>query len=259
MHFSRIVPGRREAERQTDRIKSSLDAPLIEALRLGSGKTDGRRLYAINQWGKRMTSDGSVTHWIHEIKAGNPEVAQALWERYFTKLVGVARARLEGVTRRSADEEDVALSVFDSFCRAAAKGRFPSLADRDSLWRLLVRMAARKAIDQRRHEGRQRRGGGAVVDEGALAAAGYDENALAQAIGNSPTPEFAAIVTERFQILLDALKDDELKKIAMGKMEGYENGELADQLGCSLRTIERRLMLVREICRQEFLDESNTG
>ena len=204
-------------------------------------------------------TDGSVTHWIHEIKAGNPQVAQAIWERYFTQLVGVARKRLEGTPRRLADEEDVALSVFDSFCRAAAKGRFPSLADRDSLWRLLVRMAARKAVDQRRHETRQRRGGGKVVDENALAANGYDDNALAQVIGNAPTPEFAAIVTERFHILLDSLKDDDLRKIALGKMEGYTNEELAEQIGCSLRTIERRMMLIREICRQEFLDEWTTG
>ena len=201
-----------------------------------------------------MTSDGSVTHWIHEIKAGNTEGAQALWERYFAKLVTVARSRLEGASRRSTDEEDVALSVFDSFCRAASSGRFPDLADRDSLWRLLVRMAARKAVDQRRYENRQRRGGGAVMGEDVLAAAGYDENALAQVIGNSPTPEFAAIVTERFQMLLDSLKDEELRTIALGKMEGYTNDELAGQLGCSLRTIERRLMLIRETCRQEFLE-----
>ena len=201
-----------------------------------------------------MCSDGSVTHWIHEIKDGNQAMAQALWERYFTQLVRVARTRLDGDARRSRDEEDIALSVFDSFCRAAADGRFPNLADRDSLWRLLVRMAARKVIDQRRHEHRQRRGGGNVIGEDALVAAGYEENALAQVIGNAPTPEFAALVTERFESLLKRLKDDDLRRITMGKMEGYTNDELAEQLGCSLRTVERRLSLVREICRQEFLE-----
>ena len=201
-----------------------------------------------------MCSDGSVTHWIHEIKDGNHAMAQALWERYFTQLVRVARTRLDGDARRSRDEEDIALSVFDSFCRAAADGRFPNLADRDSLWRLLVRMAARKVIDQRRHEHRQRRGGGNVIGEDALVAAGYEENALAQVIGTAPTPEFAAVVTERFESLLKRLKDDDLRRITMGKMEGYTNDELAEQLGCSLRTVERRLSLVREICRQEFLE-----
>ena len=106
-----------------------------------------------------MTSDGSVTHWIREIQVGNRTVAQDLWERYFAKLVQLARVELYGAKRQAADEEDVALSVFDSFCRAAEKGRFPDLADRDSLWRLLVRMTARKSVDLRRHETRLRRGG----------------------------------------------------------------------------------------------------
>src|SRR5690606_713998 len=129
-----------------------------------------------------------------------------------TQLVRVARARLRDEPRRSADEEDVALSVFDSFCRAAASGRFPELADRDSLWRLLVRMAARKAIDLQRHENRQRRGGGVVLGESDLAGLANDENGLAQVIGNSPTPEFAAIVTERFETLMSRLKDDSLRR-----------------------------------------------
>ncbi len=91
-----------------------------------------------------MTSDGSITHWIREIQEGNQQVAQELWERYFAKLVQLARMELRGAKRQMADEEDVAISVFDSFCRAAENGRFPDLADRDSLWRLLVRMTAQE-------------------------------------------------------------------------------------------------------------------
>ena len=57
-----------------------------------------------------------------------------------------------------ADEEDVALSVLDSFCRAAQDGRFPDLADREGLWRLLLHKTVHKAIDLARHEKRLRRG-----------------------------------------------------------------------------------------------------
>ena len=98
-----------------------------------------------------MEADGSVTHWIYELKAGREHAAQQLWERYYERLVRLVRVELRGANRRVSDEEDVAISVFDAFCRAAESGRFPNLADRDSLWRLLVRMAARKAIDLRRH------------------------------------------------------------------------------------------------------------
>jgi hypothetical protein len=90
-----------------------------------------------------MASEGSVTHWLGQLCAGDQAAAQPLWERYFQRLVDQARARLRATPRRVADEEDVALSVFDSFCRGAERGRFPQLSDRDDLWRLLVVITGR--------------------------------------------------------------------------------------------------------------------
>src|SRR4051794_24633865 len=74
-----------------------------------------------------MSSTGSVTHWLDHLQAGDPTAAEKLWDSYFQRLVALARARLQGVPRSAADEEDVALSAFDSFCRGAQRGRFPQL------------------------------------------------------------------------------------------------------------------------------------
>jgi hypothetical protein len=101
-----------------------------------------------------MASKGSVTGWLDQLKAGDPLAAQKLWERYFRRLVGLARKKLQGARRGAADEEDVALSAFDSFCRGAEQGRFPRLDDRDNLWRLLMLLTARKAWHLARDEGR---------------------------------------------------------------------------------------------------------
>jgi ECF sigma factor len=61
---------------------------------------------------------GSVTCWLGDLKGGDLAAAQPLWERYFSRLVGVARGKLKKVRRTSAgeDEEDAALSAFNSFC-----------------------------------------------------------------------------------------------------------------------------------------------
>ena len=115
-----------------------------------------------------MAPEGSVTYWIHLLKAGDQAALEQLWEGYFRRLVGLARARLRDAPRRAADEEDVALSAFDSFCRAAERGRFPDLFDRDDLWQLLVLITDRKACDLANYERRERRGGGKVLDEAAL-------------------------------------------------------------------------------------------
>ena len=61
-----------------------------------------------------MASTGSVTTWVEQLRAGNRAAAQQLWERYFSRLVNLARTKLRGLRRRAADEEDVALSAFDS-------------------------------------------------------------------------------------------------------------------------------------------------
>ena len=155
-----------------------------------------------------MSSAGSVTHWITQLKAGDPQAAQKLWESYFLRLVRLARKKLEGTPRRATDEEDVALSAFDSLCRGAEAGRFSQLLDRDSLWQLLVAITAHKALDLARHERRQKRGGGRVLDEAALprpADSDADGAGLEQVLSREPTPEFALQIAEEFQRLLDSL------------------------------------------------------
>jgi DNA-directed RNA polymerase specialized sigma24 family protein len=201
-----------------------------------------------------MRPDASVTQWIDRLKAGDPDAAQKLWERYFRRLVGLARKKLRAAPRRAADEEDVALSAFDSFCRGAEHGRFAQLHDRLDLWQLLVLLTARKASDLAQHERRQKRGGGAVLDEAALpvpADSSAPEAALEQLEGPEPTPAFAAQVAEEYRRLLERLDSPALRTVAMRKVEGYGNEEIAAQLGCGLRTVERRLRLIRSIWEQE--------
>ena len=115
-----------------------------------------------------MEAGGSISFWISRLQGGDAAAAQPLWERYFHRLVGLARKKLRDLPRRALDEEDVALSVFDSFCRGAEQGRFPQLTDRDCLWRLLVTLTSRKAMNVRRDQLRLKRGGGAVQGESAF-------------------------------------------------------------------------------------------
>jgi DNA-directed RNA polymerase specialized sigma24 family protein len=187
-----------------------------------------------------MSSQELVTPWIVLLKAGDAAAAQPLWQAYFQRLIALARARLRAAPRRAADEEDVALSAFDSFCRAAARDRFPHLNDRHDLWQLLVLITARKAADLVHHERRQARGGGRVRTLSDLAGAD-----LERALGPEPTPELAALLNEALERRLQRLADPELRQIALGKLEGYTNQELATRFDCTQRTIERKLERIR--------------
>jgi RNA polymerase sigma factor (sigma-70 family) len=196
-----------------------------------------------------MASSESVTRWIGQLKAGEEEAAQRLWERYFGALVGLARRKLLG-RRRVSDEEDVALSAFATFCRGARAGRFSQLRDRHNLWPLLMVLTRRKAHDAVKRERAQKRGGGAVRGESALLGAqtGADgERGFEQILGREPTPAFALEVAEEVRRLLDRLGDEELRAVALWKLEGYTNAEIAAQLGCITKTIERKLRVIRSI------------
>jgi RNA polymerase sigma factor (sigma-70 family) len=203
-----------------------------------------------------MSSSETVTHWIEQLKAGDSAAAQQIWERYFTKMVGLARKKLNrgGSRRRVADEEDVALSAFDSFCRGAAEGRFPLLSDRNNLWGLLIVITARKARDQLRHERRKSQGGGKVRGESVFLNAtcpgseGESQEAgLAEITGQEPSPEFAAQMANEMQHLLERLTDAGMRAVALCKLEGYTNAEIADKIECAERTVERRLRVIRTL------------
>jgi DNA-directed RNA polymerase specialized sigma24 family protein len=198
---------------------------------------------------------GSITHWLGDLRGGDLAAAQPLWERYFGKLVVLARAKLERQRhpRGAADEEDAALSAFNSFCVGVAEGKFPQLADREDLWRILMTITVRKAYAQIQHQRRLKRGGGQVVEDAALRGAKADSPfdpcsspGLEMIAGKEPTPEFAAMVAEEYQRLLAVLDDDALRQVAISRLEGYTCDEIAGQLGCARRTVARRLDLIRK-------------
>ncbi len=193
-----------------------------------------------------MSSDVSVTRLIGMLKQGDRVASQQLWEAYFGRLVGLARARLKNTVRRVADEEDVALSAFDSFFRRAERGQFPQLQDRDDLWQLLFVLTVRKAINLVHYQGRKSRGGGRVQSLQDLEALGAD-----QILGTEPSPELAAQMTEECQRLLARLGDETLRAVALWKMEGYTNVEIAAKLGCVEQTVERKLRAVRQVWSNE--------
>jgi DNA-directed RNA polymerase specialized sigma24 family protein len=198
-----------------------------------------------------MSDDNSVSVWLGPLKEGDPQAAQEIWNRYFEKLVRLARKKLHGAARRVADEEDVALSAFHSFCEGAAQGKFPRLDDRDNLWRVMVIITARKASRLTEHERRQKRGGGKQRGESVFHNEDEELSAgIQQVVGDEPTPEFAAQIAEEHERLLGKLEAD-LRQIAQWKLEGYTNEEIAQIANCGLRTVQRKLNRIR----LEWLEE----
>ena len=189
-----------------------------------------------------------VTQWIRQLTKGDELAAQRIWERYSGQLLSLARRKLAAGRRRAADEEDVVLSAFNSFCQGVAAGRFPRLDDREDLWKVLFTLTARKAAAQIRREKAQKRGTGKVRGESVFHGdrGSHDDAGINQVLGSEPTPAFAAMLADEYERLLAELDDDLLRRIALWKLEGYTNEQMAEKLGCGLRTVQRKVGRIRD-------------
>ena len=203
-----------------------------------------------------------ITAWIESAGQGDELAAYRLWQHCFPRLLRYATKKLPDRLRRAMDEEDVALSALKSFFSANQRGAFPELASRDELWKLLVCIAARKAQARIRHETRQKRGGGRVEGESIFLTGEQPErnHGIGGIQGGAFTPEALAQFSEEFENLMNALSDDTQRTIAILRIEGYSVAEMAERVGCAVRTVERKLNLIRrtwsEILQEESKDES---
>lgn len=188
-------------------------------------------------------SVGSITRLIPELRERDERAILLLWRRYGMQIENLARPWLAGVSPGVGDAEDVAQSAFHAFCRAAADGRAMELADRDDLWRLLATISRHKATDRIRRELRLRRGGRAAVSSQGLECA-EDE---------SPSPAEAALLRDELAQLYERIAangDPTLSLVATMRLEGASNEEIAEQLGCTTRTVQRKLHIVERLWRQ---------
>jgi RNA polymerase sigma factor (sigma-70 family) len=202
-----------------------------------------------------MPTGHEVTQAIPRVREGDDQAVEVVWRDYFARLVSVARRRLSPHLRRSVDEEDVALSAMFSFCRGMEAGKYTEIENRDDLWKILVTITVCKVAARYKHEYAKKRGGrdraegghrlrGESVflhfDEVAEGAAGLAEVAVSE-----PTPELAAEVVENCHRMLDCL-DEVSREIALLKLEGYSQSEIAEKMGVVRETVNRKISRIKD-------------
>ncbi len=205
--------------------------------------------------GDMLDEEGSITRWLESLKAGDRAAAGPLWDRFFSRMLGLARASIQPGTPglAAADEEDAVLSAFESFCAGAENGQFDEVNGREALWRLLAMITVRKVRAQRRRELRLKRGGGGrVLRESDLASLQLDS-----LVGPHASPELRARAADELERLLDCLDDTLLREVAIWRLEGYTCEEIATRHGCARRTVARRLDLIRKLWSEQDLSQTD--
>jgi DNA-directed RNA polymerase specialized sigma24 family protein len=182
----------------------------------------------------------SITRQIRAVQDGGSSAVRPLLAAYFDRLVQLARRRLQDLPGMSNYDEDLALRSFYSAYRRVRDPERPlQLTGRDDLWRLLATRTISRPIDLiRRHRP------GEVPGE-------YNLEPL---LTREPTPEEAAATADECRRLLDLLEEPELQQVALWKVEGYTNGEIAARLDCVPRTVERKVRRIRLLWKHELED-----
>jgi len=186
---------------------------------------------------------------IDQVRSGNDDAITVLWKDYYQSLVQLASKRLPTNLRRMADEEDIASAALQSFIAGIRRDQFPDLKAPENLWGLLITLTSRKVNAHLRHHTRQKRGGGNVRGESVFADANDEvrQFGLGSIEGNEASPGLQAELEEACETLLDGLGDDQLKQIAIMRMEGFLVEEISEKLDISKRAVERRLQLIRRL------------
>jgi RNA polymerase sigma factor (sigma-70 family) len=194
----------------------------------------------------------SITALLQQLDAGNSRAAHELWERVRNHLIISARNMLKRQPRRIVDEEDVAIMAFDALLRGVEQNRFKKINDRDDLWQILAMLAGRRAITARRSELADKRGGGRNRGESAFEQITDNESAQAGIGGvEDPHPETAEQLSLVLREQIDNLNDDVLREIVMYRFEGFTDTEIAEKTSLSVRTIQRKLALIRRMWQSE--------
>ena len=144
------------------------------------------------------------------------------------------------------DEEDVVQSMGRSFFNRVRRGDF-DLGDRDALWALLVTVTLNKVRNAADHHFAAkrdvRRQQPIPSSDGTRSDAPREAPVLES---DGPTPAEAAALNEALERRLQDLPEPDLRQVALMKLEGYTNREIAEALRCGERSVERKLNLIRK-------------
>lgn len=189
---------------------------------------------------------GSITAALHALEEMDAEAAQVLWDRYFERLCAFSEGRIYRRHRRLVSPDEIAADAFMALVYGVQQKKFEKVRNRDELWQMLTLIASRLIIQTHKYHGREKRGGGFKRLSGPNSSSATGRSTV-DFLMEEITPDSIVELEELSQRLLQLLPSDQLRQIALRRMAGYSTSEIAAELDCTTRTIERKLAMIRTV------------
>ena len=172
-------------------------------------------------------------------RSGDDAAASAIFERYVSRLIGLARARMSERLSQRVDPEDVVQSVYRSFFCKARDGRY-ELERSGDLWKLLASITVNKVLKQAERHRQQKR---SLAAEQPLSG-GEQFPAPMEFMAREPEPFEALALVEELEAVTRNLEPHE-RTILELKLQGEENEDIARRINRSERTVRRTLEKIK--------------
>jgi len=180
------------------------------------------------------------------MQQGDDRAFDTFFQAYYEKLVRYAKKRVGNFPLRTFDEEDLALSAMHSLFNGIGENRYEVESGVD-LWKILVTITNCKWINLREKMDAQKRGGGNVRGDSIWIQKGENNLFHEQQDMKQELPDICVELLETTDRLFQQLKDDDTRKIARLLLEGYRIDDIAVELDCVRRTVERKIAQIRKV------------
>ena len=193
--------------------------------------------------------DAESVRLLSKFRNGDSAAAEALYHRFVSRLIGLAKKRLSHKLARRVDAEDVVQSVYRSFFARAQEGEY-RIERAGDLWRLLAAITVNKVLRQAEFHGQQKRAVGRETSSDNLE---DSFRRCTEYFAVDPGDEEAVAVAEELESLMSELPERD-RTILEFRLNGVDVGEIARQIGRSEWTVRRSLNALQEQLERRLLD-----
>ena len=187
------------------------------------------------------TTAGSLTAIVHRYHAGDVGAETELFDRIYPLVREVARRTATAQRAAIADGSDFAISAWMSFHNWIRRAELNGDESFAYFWNLLVQMTRCKANEHGRWETAEKRGGGRVISASSFDSQSDETTWLDTIASEEFSADFLGIL---YHEQLESL-EPQLQNIALAKLQGYTNKQVAEMEDISERSVERKLERIR--------------
>jgi RNA polymerase sigma-70 factor (ECF subfamily) len=177
---------------------------------------------------------------IHQARSGDARAEKALFERYESRLVRLAQARLCAKLGRRIDAEDIVQSAYRAFFHHLRAGRY-EFPVASGVWRMLVAITVRKLNRQVQWHKAEKR---TISAEESIAGRPVSPRLAPEKIARDPAPDHVAEVMDELDYIFRA-RPASHRRIVELRLCGEGIDDIARLVPCCQRTVHRVLAAFR--------------